>query len=631
MRIKIEALNLSRRAGLALAGWVAVTLACAGGSAWAGPTSVPGDPVATVNGEPISRAELSQCLIEARGKHMLRELETLEVARQRARERKVAVTRGDIETEELRSLPQDVLDKPVGGERDKAMDAYLANEGLTRVDWRLLMECMAWLRKQVVVPEPTETQLRQLFNRKYGEHVIVRAIQVRTPAQMAHAEERLAREPFELVAKEESQDKDAASHGGLLPEFDRDEPAIPLAVREAAFGLKADGELSDRIDAGDFVFKVKLVKRLPAVACKFEEERKDLTRLLRDRLTSIQVKNELQLLLDGCDIEVVDPALKDQANQEPFSWLAAPPIIALGSANPVVARVNSEPISRATMTDLLIEAHGLNILEWVAQLHVVRQKAREVGVRVLPADVESEQVQWMTKDMLQSDGKARESMLDDYLARKGLTRVDWRLKLECNALLRKMVVVPEPTEQQLRVEFNHTFGEQVKIRMIRVRTQAEMSRVDDRLTRGRSFEEVAQDPALNTQKPSADATLKFSRDDERVPDAVRGVAFALKDEPGSVSGRINAEGFLYKIKFIKLIEPDADKSRFEDERGKLAAQAREGMTRVQMNRVLLGLLRQTKTEILDPILRDQFEKAKAAQPASPTTAPASPAPVSGKS
>jgi parvulin-like peptidyl-prolyl isomerase len=633
MNLESKTNNRPLRVGLALAAMVVVTIAFSAGSSRGDGVAAPADPVAMVNGEPISRADLSQCLIEAHGKHMLREMAALEVARQRGRERKVAVTRGDVDAEELRSLPPEVLDKPAGVDREKAMDSYLANEGLTRVDWRLLMECTASLRKQVAVPEPSEAQLRQLFNRKYGEHVAVRAIQVRTPAHMTRVEERLAKEPFEIVAREESDDKDAASKGGLVPAFDRDDPSIPLAVREAAFALNAKGDTSDRIDAGDFLFKLKLVERSKPTERTLENERKELTALLRERLISIQVKNELQLLLDGSEIDVLDPILRQQTGKEPVTGLSAPSAVATapGAANSAVARVNGESISRAAMTDLLIESHGQRMLLLLIARQVVRQKAREGGVRVTPADVETEQVLWMTRDMLKYDGKDRERMLDDYLTRNSLTRVDWRLTMERNALLRKLVVVPLPTEQQLRLAFNHLFGERVKIREIRVRTLTEMRSVEDRLANGRPFEEVALSPTLNTQKRTQDATLEFSKDDERIPEAVRGVAFALKDEPGAVSGRINSEGFLYKIKIIKCIEPDTDKTRFEDERGKLSAQIMESKTRIQMNTTLIGMLAKAKKEILDPVLRQQFEKSQAAAPAAPTTAPALTITPAGKS
>lgn len=277
----------------------------------------PTDPIAKVNGEPVSRERLTELLYEAHGRRMLQALLALEIVKQRARERKVTVTQADIDNEQTRYMPEEIL-RLEPQERERVLDDYLDRHGLTRVELRLAIERNAYLRKLLAdMPEPAEKDLRELFNRMHGEKVRVRHIQVRTFDRMAEVNRRLNRgEKFEDVARDLSENKATAANGGLLEPFDRNEPRIPKEVREVAFdGLSSIGDVSGDINADGFIHKISLDERVPPAKVKFEDERPKLAALVRERMIRLQMNFELSTMVPAAEIEILDPILKQQWHQ----------------------------------------------------------------------------------------------------------------------------------------------------------------------------------------------------------------------------------------------------------------------------------------------------------------------------
>src|SRR5690606_28684040 len=75
-------------------------------------------------------------------------------------------------------------------------------------------------------------------------------------------------------------------------------------------------------------------------------------------------------------ISAVSPAGSEPADTQP----ALDPV-------DVIAVVNGTPIRRSTLTQQLIESHGLSLLEQHILLIAARQRAAELGLQVRPADI----------------------------------------------------------------------------------------------------------------------------------------------------------------------------------------------------------------------------------------------------
>ncbi|MCG3179712.1 MAG: Foldase protein PrsA [Phycisphaerae bacterium] len=277
------------------------------------------DPVARVNGQPISRERLCSLLIDAYGREMLQALVALEVVKQAAAQKGVTVTAADLADERSRSFPEELKKMPPG-ERGRLLDDYLARNGLTHAHWELAVERNAYLRKlSQDVPRPTEEQLREVFKRKYGEKVQVRHMQLATMDDVRKATDRLKSEPFEKVVRDLSTNERSAANGGLLPPFTRDDSAYPEPIRQVAFGLKTAGEVSSPVIVRGEYHLLQLVKLIPAEETKFDAVRDELAGEIHDGLVRQQMNQLLRLLPASANIEILDPAIKaevDRYNRE---------------------------------------------------------------------------------------------------------------------------------------------------------------------------------------------------------------------------------------------------------------------------------------------------------------------------
>lgn len=290
----------------------------------------------------------------------------------------------------------------------------------------------------------------------------------------------------------------------------------------------------------------------------------------------------------------------------------------------VIATVNGKPIRRDSFAQLLIEAHGTQMLNFVTLLEMVKQKAAENQITVAKVDLDAEEAALMPENLKKLEPKERERSLDSMLSERGLTRVHWRLVIERSAYLRKLAMrakIPPPNEKLLRQMFNRQHGRRVEIRAIEVETVAKAKEVEDRLARKERFELVAKDLSVNKKTAAVGGLMPlFDADDPKVPEEVRAVAFTLV-QPGDRSGRINDRGRIHFLQLVKFHDPE--KVAFEDVRDKLEAQVREVQIRLQMN-VIMGAL-MADIEILDPVLQKQADQARDAGAKPDTTGVPEPA------
>lgn len=309
-------------------GWAAAWLIAAGSC---GAALADGDAVATVNGRPIERADLLALLIDAHGLEMLQQLVLLEAARAETKRRGMRVTAGDVDAEfqlALRDIAQQSgLDEESATDETKrqALDVVLRNKGVTMAEFKVGMERNAHLRKlaedRVKINEAT---LREEFARTYGEKVRVRRISApETDAATINAAlSRLAAgEDFETVARALSADRESAGRGGEMEPFTFEDETIPAEFREAAFALRADGELSPMVKVGRVLHILRREARIPAESVRFEEARDLVERNLRDRIMREQMNQVSVELFNAADVRVIDRALK--ARYEEFRRGAA--------------------------------------------------------------------------------------------------------------------------------------------------------------------------------------------------------------------------------------------------------------------------------------------------------------------
>ncbi len=275
--------------------------------------AVQADPVAKVNGQPISRGQLTDLLIQARGRQMRQLMVALEAVRQQAQAKKLTVTPADLAAEELASFPEE-LKNLAPAERDSVLDQYLERNNLTRTHWRLAMERQAYVRKLSAAQSPaaTEEELRELFGRTYGEKVEVLHIQVDSAADLRTAKERLDKgEEFAKVAGEMSTNETSRKNGGLLKAFDLHEENVPEEIRQAAFALDKPGRRTE-IQYRDHYHLLQLVRRIAPQDVKFEDVKADLARRLGEQVVRARMNYLLRAVPLEATIEVLDPVIREQ-------------------------------------------------------------------------------------------------------------------------------------------------------------------------------------------------------------------------------------------------------------------------------------------------------------------------------
>ena len=310
--------------------------------------AAPEDPalVAEVNGQPITRQQLEQPLIEGYGLNVLFNLVQLEMAKQAAAKRFIVVSDADFKSEmdttvtamfaESNTKQQvDIDTAEMKGDTAKAaqlrktlMDdnyqglaQYLEQRHLSRPEFDLVIRTNAYLRKLV---EPTlrdaitDKMIEDGFRFQYGEKVQVRHIQCANWQDIAKAKARLAKgDEFADVARDLSNNARTAPLGGELRPFSRAEPGLSDAFKDAAFSLK-EGEVSDAVIAGSSMHLIKLEKRIAPTAVKLDDVRDAIRRELYQGLLSNGMRDlRLEFGQKAMQtLKIYEPTLKAQYDKK---------------------------------------------------------------------------------------------------------------------------------------------------------------------------------------------------------------------------------------------------------------------------------------------------------------------------
>lgn len=302
----------------------APTDAPAGARTPAIPDPIASPPIALVNGQPISRAELTDMLIASHGIGVLDQLILLTAARQRAAEMGLTVTARDEAAAHEDALRR--IATPIGNPDAQPLDRaaaerllteFLEVKNLSKVEWDCRMKQRACLRKiaeaEVARMEITDQMLRDEYGLAYGEKVQIRHIQVST-AEAARRARALLNEgqDFAAVARELSENAITAREGGLMPPFSRHDGAVPPFIREMAFSMQP-GQVSEPLRDGTWYHVIRVERTFPASSVGFEHvDQKALRERLVRRLVAQRTESLEAELFQSARIDVRDPELARQ-------------------------------------------------------------------------------------------------------------------------------------------------------------------------------------------------------------------------------------------------------------------------------------------------------------------------------
>ncbi len=305
----------------------------------------------------------------------------------------------------------------------------------------------------------------------------------------------------------------------------------------------------------------------------------------------------------------------DATVERPAALAGQPNRPPVEAAPAVVAAVGDVKIDKQQLDAILYRAHGLPVLMNLLQLEMARAEAQRQGIRVTATDVQAELDRTQAKMFEKVEPEDYAAMLEQFLGQQGLTREEFMLLMEQNAVLRALAepyVQGRVTDEMVREAFRVAHGEKVRIRHIAATNLQEIADVRRRLAEGGDFATLARQFSQNrVTGPRGGEMLPFSRQTPNLPDAFKEVAFAL--EVGQVSDTVQADGLYHLLKLEERIDPVG--VRFEDYQAALREQLNEGLTNQVMNefRRLFAQQALANMTITDPTLKAAYDERLAAQ------------------
>jgi hypothetical protein len=223
----------------------------------------PGDPIATINGEHITRAQLADECVARKGVEILETLIARKLIDQALRARKLEVTATEVDQE-----IDNVAQRVAGIGREAWLRTLDKERGISPVQYArdIIYPALALRKLASPMVQVTPDDLKKSFEAQYGDKLRCRMIMVDKLQAAKEIWEALRKNPggFEKTAMERSMDSGSRSLGGLLAE-PISRHAYPQNVSDAAFQQLVDGDPTDRDPShkpkdGDFTGPIQVAE-----------------------------------------------------------------------------------------------------------------------------------------------------------------------------------------------------------------------------------------------------------------------------------------------------------------------------------------------------------------------------------
>lgn len=203
----------------------------------------PTDPIATVNGEVITRMQLADECVARKGEEILETLIARKLIDQALRAKKLEVTAAEVD-QEIDNVAQRVAH--IG--REAWLRTLAKERGISPVQYArdIIYPALALRKLAADRVQVTAKDMKESFDSAYGEKLRCRIIMVDKLPIAKEIWEELRKNPagFEKMAKERSIDSGSRALGGLLAE-PITRHAHPRNVSDAAFYELVDGDPKD--------------------------------------------------------------------------------------------------------------------------------------------------------------------------------------------------------------------------------------------------------------------------------------------------------------------------------------------------------------------------------------------------
>jgi hypothetical protein len=203
----------------------------------------PNDPVAIINGEPITRVQLSDECVARKGKEILETLIARKLIEQAMQRNKMQITAAEIETE-IENLAMRMAQVS----KEKWLATLDKERGISPMQYRRDIVYPALALRRMAAPrvEVTANDIQVAYEAKYGDKLVCRMIALNSDKEAKEVWAKVKQNPagFQKEAELRSQDESTRAMGGLLGRpLSRHEN--PLALSDKAFRDLVDGEPND--------------------------------------------------------------------------------------------------------------------------------------------------------------------------------------------------------------------------------------------------------------------------------------------------------------------------------------------------------------------------------------------------
>ena len=295
----------------------------------------------------------------------------------------------------------------------------------------------------------------------------------------------------------------------------------------------------------------------------------------------------------------------------------APVVPASRPAARPVASINGANIDRKELVDLLIQTHGLGVLQQLMLREAAATEGRKLGMTVSPSDIEAEydftlQAEHLNgKDVEKLTALRREQMIEDWTRSRNVSKEELRVAMERQAWLRKIIGTPAATtEADLQKEYEREHGEKVEVRHLQIAAPRYFPQIKTKLEEGASFESVVKEFSQNKLTRDQGGLLPpFTATDETITTVLAKAAFALK--VGEYTNPIESLGNYHVLKLERRIPPDG--VPFEQVKATLKRRLEARRMMQAMEAMGTRLIMQSEIRIEDPVLREQYKKAQASK------------------
>lgn len=294
-----------------------------------------------------------------------------------------------------------------------------------------------------------------------------------------------------------------------------------------------------------------------------------------------------------------------------------PADVAPGTTDRPIAFVNGKPIGREQLVEMLIDSHGMAVLEQLILLSAARQKAASMGLSIATEDVAAAEEDALRRiaspvgdpESMPLDRPAAEQLLAEFLRLKGLSRAEWKCRMEQLACIRKIaeaeIAETEITDEMLENQYDLAYGERVQIRHIQASSHEAIARAVEMLEE-KPFEEVAREISENALTREKGGLMPpFTRHDGAVPPLIREQAFSLP--VGEVSEPLR-EGAFYHLIRVEKSFPASGVGLDNVDRDKLRQQLIDRLVRQRTDALDAELFQAARIDIRDEKLARQFRR-----------------------